>query len=47
MLPHQPERGRLWLNDGSCLRRRPEDPLHVRPYDFVAERAHDGRKSVS
>jgi transposase InsO family protein len=25
----QPKRGRLWLNDGSCLRLRPERPDHV------------------
>jgi len=39
----QPKRGRLWLNDGSCLRLRPEYPDHVWSYDFVAERTHDGR----
>ena len=25
----QPKRGRLWLNDGSCIRLRPERPNHV------------------
>ena len=25
----QPKRGRLWLNDGSCVRLRPERPDHV------------------
>ena len=40
----QPERGRLWLNDGSCIRLRPEYPGHVWAYDFVEERTHDGRK---
>jgi transposase InsO family protein len=39
----QPKRGRLWLNDGSCIRRRPEYPNHVWSYDFVADRTHDGR----
>jgi transposase InsO family protein len=39
----QPKRGRLWLNDGSCLRLRPEYPDHVWSYDFVSERTHDGR----
>ena len=39
----QPKRGRLWLNDGSCLRLRPEFPVHVWSYDFVQERTHDGR----
>jgi putative transposase len=32
----QPKRGRLWLNDGSCVRLRPEHPGHVWAYDFVA-----------
>ena len=31
----QPKRGRLWLNDGSCIRLRPEYPGHVWAYDFV------------
>lgn len=39
----QPKRGRLWLNDGSCIRLRPERPNHVWAYDFVADRTHDGR----
>jgi putative transposase len=39
----QPKRGRLWLNDGSCVRLRPEDPNHVWAYDFVADRTQDGR----
>ena len=42
--PRQPKRGRLWLNDGSCLRLRPERPDHVWAYDFVEERTHEGRK---
>jgi putative transposase len=25
----QPKRGRLWLNDGSCVRLQPERPNHV------------------
>ena len=40
----QPKRGRLWLNDGSCTRLRPEHPNHVWSYDFVEDRTHDGRK---
>ena len=40
----QPKRGRLWLNDGSCIRLRPERPNHVWAYDFVEDRTHDGRK---
>ncbi len=27
----QPKRGRLWLNDGSCVRLRPEHPNHSGP----------------
>ena len=40
----QPKKGRLWLNDGSCIRLRPERPNHVWSYDFVESRTHDGRK---
>ena len=40
----QPKRGRLWLNDGSCVRLRPERPNHVWAYDFVEDRTRDGRK---
>ena len=40
----QPKRSRLWLNDGSCVRLRPEHPNHVWSYDFVEDRTHDGRK---
>jgi putative transposase len=40
----QPKRGRLWLNDGSCIRLRPERPNHVWAYDFVEDRTRDGRK---
>ena len=39
----QPKRGRLWLNDGSCMRLRPERKDHVWSYDFVAARTHEGR----
>jgi transposase InsO family protein len=39
-----PKRGRLWLNDGSCIRLRPEHPNHVWSYDFVEGRTHNGRK---
>ena len=44
MPQRQPKRGRLWLNDGSCIRLRPEYPGHVWAYDFVEGRAHDGRR---
>jgi putative transposase len=40
----QPQRGRLWLNDGSCVRLRPERPNQVWAYDFVEDRSRDGRK---
>ena len=39
----QPKRGRLWLNDGSCIRLRPEYKDHVWSYDFVIARTADGR----
>lgn len=39
----QPKRGRLWLNDGSCIRLRPCWPNHVWSYDFVQDRTHDGK----
>ena len=35
--------GWLWLNDGSCVRLRPEHANHVWSYDFVSARTHDGR----
>ncbi len=40
----QPKRGRLWLNDGSVIRLRPEFPNHVWSYDFVEDRTHNGVK---
>ena len=39
----QPKRGRLWLNDGSCIRLRPQHANHVWSYDFVQDRTHDGK----
>ena len=39
----QKPRGRLWLNDGSCVRLRPERPNHVWSYDFMSARTHEGR----
>jgi putative transposase len=39
----QPKRGRLWLNDGSCIRLRPGYKDHVWSYDFVTARTTDGR----
>ena len=40
----QLKRSRLWLNDGSCIRLRPEYPNHVWSYDFVEAQTHDGRR---
>ena len=40
----QPKRGRLWLNDGSCLRLRPQHANHVWACDFVDDRTREGRK---
>lgn len=39
----QKPRRRLWLNDGSCIRLRPQKANHVWSYDFVEARTHDGR----
>jgi putative transposase len=39
----QKKRGRLYLNDGSCIRLRPYWPNHVWSYDFVAERLANGQ----
>ncbi|WP_142494385.1 IS3 family transposase [Thalassovita litoralis] len=39
----QPKKGRLWLNDGSCVRLRPEYRNHVWSYDFVHCRTEDGK----
>ena len=39
----QPKRRRLWLNDGSCIRLRPERKDHVWSYDFVIARTAEGR----
>jgi len=40
----QPKRARLWLNDGSCIRLRPEYPNHDWSFDFVETQTHDGRR---
>ena len=34
----QPKRGRLWLNDDSCIRLRPEHRNHVWARDFLFDR---------
>jgi putative transposase len=40
----QPKRRRLWLNDGSCRRKRPAYRNHVWAYDFVMDRTHEGKR---
>jgi addiction module HigA family antidote len=40
----QKPRGRLWLNDGSCVRLRSERRNHVWSYDFGEAQTHDGRE---
>ena len=39
----QTARGRLWFNDGSCIRLKPGHKNHVWSYDFVHHRTDDGR----
>ena len=39
----QPKRGRLWLNDGSCIRLRPEYQDHIWSYDFMIDRTTNSR----
>ncbi len=39
----QPKRKRLWLNDGSCIRLRPEYKDHVWSYDFVMGWTDNGK----
>ena len=43
MQKKQPKRGRLWLNDGSCIRLRPEYKDPVWSYDFMIDCTADGR----
>jgi hypothetical protein len=40
---HKP-RGRLWLNDGTCIRLRPEHVNPVLSYDFASKKTPDGCK---
>ena len=40
----QPKRGRLYLNDGSCIRLRPCWKNHVWSYDFVTDRLKSGKR---
>ena len=39
----QPEKARLWLGNGNCVRYRPEYKDHLWSYDFVYERTKDNR----
>ncbi len=39
----QPKRARLWLNDGSCIRLRPQYKDHVWSYDLMMTRTAEGR----
>jgi len=39
----QPKKGKLWLNDGSCVRLRPKYRNHVWSYDFVHCQTDDGK----
>ena len=43
VLQKQPKKKRLWLNEESCIRLKPEFKNHVWSYDFVFERTEDGR----
>ena len=43
MPTRQPQRARLWLNDGSCVRLRAERADHAWSYDFVNHRTHGRR----
>ena len=33
----------MWLNDGSCVRLRPQYRNHVWAYDFVMDRTYNGK----
>lgn len=40
----QPKRGRIWFNDGSCVRLRAAHKDHVWSYDFIMDHTKDGRQ---
>ncbi len=40
----QPKKGRLYFNDGSCIRLKPSYQNHVWSYDFVSDRLANGKK---
>jgi transposase InsO family protein len=39
----QAKRGRIWFNDGSCVRLRPTHKAHIWSYDFIMDRTRDER----
>jgi len=39
----QSKQGRLWLNDGSCIRLKPKCKDHVLSYDLIIDRTADGK----
>jgi transposase InsO family protein len=44
ILQKQLKKTRLCLNDGSCIRKRPEYKNHLWAYDFVMDRTHNGKR---
>ena len=40
----QSKKRRLWLNDGSCIRLRPDNRNHVWSYDFVEDKTYNSKK---
>ena len=40
----QVKKRRVWMNDGSCVRLRPEYRNHVWSYDFVEDKTYNGKK---
>ena len=40
----QKKRRRLWLNDSSCIRLRPQHKDHVWSYDIVEDKTYNGRR---
>ena len=40
----QKKKRRLWLNDGSAIRLRPEYKNHVWSYDIMEDKTYDGKK---
>lgn len=42
----QIKKRRLWMNDGSCVRLRPQHKNHVWSYDFVEDKTYNGKKAT-